>query len=77
MFFTDFCSGILMLNYAGLHRFVELTKEALKVKSLSFPDYIVSNVCSVKCLRWGSPPTKLSGLIDITPKVTFLTKVRS
>ncbi len=66
MFCTDFCSGILMLNYAGLHRFAELTKETLKVKSLSFPDYIVSNVCSVKCLGWGSPPTKLSGLIDIT-----------
>ncbi len=55
-----------MLNYAGLHRFVELTKETLKVKSLSFPDYIVSNVCSVKCLGWGSSQTKLSGLIDIT-----------
>lgn len=55
-----------MLNYAGLHRFIKLTKETLNVKSLSFPDYIVSNVCPFKCLGWGSPPTKLSGLIVFT-----------
>lgn len=80
MFCTDLCSGMLKLNYAGLHRFIELTKEMLKVKSLSFPDYVVSNVCSFKCLRWGLPPTKLSGLINtrlVDTFLDFLKKVRS
>lgn len=79
-FCTDLCSGVLMLNYACLHGFTELTKEMFKVKSLLYTDYVVFNVCSLKCLRWGSPPTKLSRLIDIMFEdifLDFLTKVKS
>jgi len=68
-----------MLNYACLHGFTELTKEMFKVKSLLYTDYVVSNVCSHKCLRGGSPPTKMSRL-DISFEdifLDFLIKVQS